>query len=382
MIVCAFACVCEPQFMLFLPIVQGDLACVEALAERFVALQASQNVVYTEVRYSPHMLTAAASFGALETRGSSVGAALDDDAAREVVDAVTRGLRTGCRAHPGIEIAQILCFIDGKPEWADSLVTIAGEHGAAGARSLATSPSDAMPMCPVVAVDVAAGEGHFAAGATRNGADHRAAMCRCAKLGLGLTNHAGEAGPAANVMAAASSGYGGARRIGHGYAAIREAEEALAAESGSSEAGAGCDGGRAAGARRLLGALRKLGLPDSLTLEMCPTSSKATGAWTGSDWARHPAALLSRLRADSEAAGDADGARQLPRVTISSDDPSVFDSSLTDELTLAVDAMGLGESDLMMAMRNAAEAAFLPPPAKTRLLARLARAWESWNAEA
>jgi adenosine deaminase len=364
--------------MLFLPIVQGDLTCIEALANKFVALQASQNVVYTEVRYSPHMLTAAAAFGALEAGG--VGAALDDDAARALVDAVTRGLRSGCKAHPGVEIAQILCFIDGKPEWADSLVAIAGEHGAAGARGLAASPSEAMTTCPVVAVDVAAGEGHFAAGAAPNGAGHRAAMCRCAKLGLGLTNHAGEAGPAANVSAAASSAYGGARRIGHGYAAIREAQAALAA-GGSSECVEGGAGGAesASGATSLLGALRGLGLPDGLTFELCPTSSKATGAWAGSDWARHPVALLSRLRAASEAAGDMDGSRHLPRVTISSDDPSVFDSSLTDELILAVDAMGLGEGDLMMAMRNAAEAAFLPPPAKTRLLARLARAWESWS---
>ena len=87
--------------MLFLPIVQGDLTCIEALANKFVALQASQNVVYTEVRYSPHMLTAAAAFGALEAGG--VGAALDDDAARAVVDTrISRPSLSPARRLPGL----------------------------------------------------------------------------------------------------------------------------------------------------------------------------------------------------------------------------------------------------------------------------------------
>jgi hypothetical protein len=40
----------------FLPIVRGQLELLEELAFRFVERQAAQSVVYTEVRYSPHLL--------------------------------------------------------------------------------------------------------------------------------------------------------------------------------------------------------------------------------------------------------------------------------------------------------------------------------------
>ena len=38
------------------------------------------------------------------------------------MEAVSRGLRAGVAEHPGTEIAQILCFIDNKPEWAKGVV--------------------------------------------------------------------------------------------------------------------------------------------------------------------------------------------------------------------------------------------------------------------
>ena len=43
-------------FEIFLPIARGRLALLETLACRFVENQALQGVVYTEVRYSPHLL--------------------------------------------------------------------------------------------------------------------------------------------------------------------------------------------------------------------------------------------------------------------------------------------------------------------------------------
>lgn len=115
------------KFIFFLPIVQGDLECLEDLARRYVGRQAAQNIIYTEVRYSPHILTRSAAYGGVavdETgaRGPDGSAARDEDEARAVVEAVTRGLRAGVAEHPGIEIAQILCFLDAKPEWAEGLV--------------------------------------------------------------------------------------------------------------------------------------------------------------------------------------------------------------------------------------------------------------------
>ena len=88
---------------------------LEELACAFVKAQAAQHVLYTEVRYSPHMLTPAASFDFDEGGHRTTLSANDDDSARQVVEVVTRGLRRGCAEHPGTEVVQILCFIDGKP---------------------------------------------------------------------------------------------------------------------------------------------------------------------------------------------------------------------------------------------------------------------------
>lgn len=201
------------RFMFFLPFVQGDLAALEALACRFVAQQAANNVLYTEVRYSPHVLTRSGRNDDL-CQECGVSPKPERDAeARAVVEAITRGLRRGVAEHPGTEIVQILCFMDARPQWATSLQSLATD----------AAPSADLSTCPVVGVDIAAGESHFSEGEAapstttlRNGSIHRAGMCKCAAVGLGLTNHAGESGPAANVAAAMSTVYGGARRVGHG----------------------------------------------------------------------------------------------------------------------------------------------------------------------
>ena len=373
------------KFVFFLPIVQGQYAYLEALAYRFVEGQALQNILYTEVRYSPHILTAAATFD-----GTSTDA--NDEEARAVVAAVTRGLRRGCAAHPGTEIAQILCFIDCQPQWADSLVAIATELKANDAFDSPTA-CDALPPCPVVAVDVAAGEAHFVdyftSPSSDNGKLHRAAMCKCRANGLGLTNHAGESGPASHVALAASETYGSATRIGHGYEAVREAIEA-----------AGYD--KRDDTSAMVEAFKGLGVPDGLCFECCPTSSRATSGWFGADWKDHPAATLTRLQENAEglanaeallgkqavrtlsengllASGGASTVKSLPRATISSDDPAVFNSSLTDELEIAVFKMGLGTSKLKLLMGNAVDGAFLSVASKERLMKRFEEAWAVWG---
>lgn len=71
-------------FEIFVPIVRGDLRLLEKLSYDFVKQQASQNIIYTEVRYSPHFLA--------KNGGLSMSELVDADS---VIDAVTRGLRQG-----------------------------------------------------------------------------------------------------------------------------------------------------------------------------------------------------------------------------------------------------------------------------------------------
>ena len=127
-------------FEIFVPLVRGNLELLEVLAVDFCKRQAQQHVVYTEMRYSPHLL---AKGGSLDLH--SENATLVD--ADPVVDAVTRGLRRGEELY-GVKVNQILCCITWRPDWADDVVRIANERR-----------SDA--PCAVVGVDIAAGEEHF-----------------------------------------------------------------------------------------------------------------------------------------------------------------------------------------------------------------------------
>ena len=72
-------------FEVFVPIVQQNLTLLEQLAHDFVKGQAQQNVIYTEVRYCPHLLAKGGSYGENES-------IIDAD---PIVDAVTRGFRSG-----------------------------------------------------------------------------------------------------------------------------------------------------------------------------------------------------------------------------------------------------------------------------------------------
>lgn len=74
-------------FQVFVPIVQDNLTLLEQLAHQFVQGQAQQNVIYTEVRYCPHLLAKGGSYD-----GDSETTMVDAD---PIVDAVTRGLRSG-----------------------------------------------------------------------------------------------------------------------------------------------------------------------------------------------------------------------------------------------------------------------------------------------
>ncbi len=115
---------------------------------------------------------------------------------------------------------------------------------------------------------------------------------RARQDGLGVTVHAGEAGGAENVREAIE--LLGAQRIGHGVRAVENSD--------------------------VVHLIRGYGV----TLEVCPTSNLQTAVV--SRFYQHPLADLLALNL---------------RVTINTDDPSVSDTTLTDEYMTAMLAMGV-----------------------------------------
>lgn len=92
----------------------------------------------------------------------------------------------------------------------------------------------------------------------------------------------------------------------------------------------------------------------AIALDVCPTSNVRTGAVGGI--ADHP---LRRLF-------DAGVC-----VTLNTDDPTFFGTTLNDEYRLAARLFGFDAADLAQLVRNAARAAFLPEDEKQALLRRL-----------
>jgi adenosine deaminase len=152
---------------------------------------------------------------------------------------------------------------------------------------------------------------------------------RAAEHGLGITIHAGEAGSAANVREAVEVMH--AQRIGHGIRSIEDSN-----------------------------VVRLLRQHD-VTLEICPTSNLQTGVVD--NFGLHPLRDLYVLGVN---------------VTINTDDPSVSDTSLTDEYMVAMMGLGVSLRDLRMCTRNSIRAAFLPPETKQELADLILSEFDAW----
>ncbi|MBW3619879.1 MAG: adenosine deaminase [Actinobacteria bacterium] len=152
------------------------------------------------------------------------------------------------------------------------------------------------------------------------------------RLGLGLAVHAGETGSADDVRRALD--VLGADRIGHGIAVV--------------------------GDPALVERLVREGVP----LEVCPSSNVSLGIVE--DLEEHPFARMWH-------AGLA--------VTVNSDDPPFFSTTLTDELGHAARLAGLGRPDVAELQRRAARAAFLSPDRRDALLGEI-DAWEQDGSQA
>ncbi len=160
---------------------------------------------------------------------------------------------------------------------------------------------------------------------------YAAAYERAAGLGLRRTAHAGEAAGPESVWGALRRL--GCERIGHG---VRAAEDPDLVEH-----------------------LRETGVP----LEVCPTSNVHTG--TVSTLADHPLASLLRSGV---------------RVSLSSDDPTFFETDIVREYELARDVAGLDDDALVSLARSGFEVAFVDEDERAALLVEFDRAVEKLRA--
>jgi aminodeoxyfutalosine deaminase len=147
-------------------------------------------------------------------------------------------------------------------------------------------------------------------------------------FGIGFVVHAGEMGTADNVAAAIDEL--GADRIGHGIATVHDAD--------------------------LLERVARSGI----VLEVCPSSNVTLGIIDSLDV--HPIVTLR----------DAGVA-----ITVNSDDPPFFSTTLTDELRHAVRLLGLGREELVALQRRALDASFAPETVRAQVHTEL----DHWLAE-
>lgn len=150
--------------------------------------------------------------------------------------------------------------------------------------------------------------------------------------GLGLTAHAGEAAGAESVRDAVE--LLGVSRIGHG---IRVLEDPVLVEE-----------------------LRRC----KVALDVCPTSNVRTGVVRSYD--EHPVRRLYNAGL---------------LMTINSDDPTLFGTTLTDEFLLAAERFGFTVDEICGLVQNAVRASFLPPEHKERLLADVIAEQEALRGE-
>ncbi|HLF25376.1 MAG TPA: adenosine deaminase [Anaerolineae bacterium] len=184
------------------------------------------------------------------------------------------------------------------------ITTIVRHEGIANAREI-VNIAIARQARGIVGVDLAGDEVNFDA------KPFVPVFREAGEAGLGVTIHAGEAGGAENVRQAVAEM--GAKRIGHGVRAIENSN------------------------------VIKLLRERSVTLEVCPTSNLQTGVMH--NFSHHPLRDLYMLGVS---------------VTLNTDDPSVSDTTLTDEYLVALMAMGIRMNHLRRMNEYALRAAFLP----------------------
>lgn len=179
---------------------------------------------------------------------------------------------------------------------------------------------------PVIGFDLAGPEAAYPA------PPHAAAFVAAAEGGLALTAHAGEVPGPERIREALGFDV---RRIAHGVTAADDAE--------------------------VMALLRDR----DVTLDLCPTSNVQAGIVA--DLALHPLGTLHRAGVS---------------VTLSTDDRTVSNTTLTDEMARAAVAMRLTAAELAAIALNAFGRAFGPRLVLDPMMRAAEEAWSAWAADA
>ncbi len=178
---------------------------------------------------------------------------------------------------------------------------------------------------PVVGFDLAGLEAAYPA------PPHAAAFRAAERGGLSTTAHAGEVTGTGRISEALDLGV---HRIAHGVTAADDP------------------------------AVMSLLRARDVTLDLCPTSNVQAGIVA--DLASHPLAALHRAGVS---------------VTVSTDDRTVSDVTLSEELERSSRIIGLTDRELAAIATNAFRRAFAPRNVMAPLVAAAERAWEAWLEE-
>jgi adenosine deaminase len=206
------------------------------------------------------------------------------------------------------------------PPMVGLIVTAMRSHPPAANVRLAETAAAFGP--PVLGFDLAGPEAAYPA------PPHAAAFVAAERGGLATTAHAGEVAGPERVVEALDLGV---RRIAHGVTAAEDP------------------------------AVMALLRARDVTLDLCPTSNVQAGIVA--DLASHPLAMLHRAGVS---------------VTISTDDRTVSDVTLADELARSSTVIRLTDAELAAISVNAFRRAFAPRNVLVPLIAAAERAWGAW----
>uniref|UniRef100_A0A4W5R3P4 Adenosine deaminase n=1 Tax=Hucho hucho TaxID=62062 RepID=A0A4W5R3P4_9TELE len=288
------------KFAEYMHVIAGDREAIKRIAYEFVEDKAKEGVIYVEVRYSPHFL---ANTDVEPIPWNQKEGDLSPD---EVVRLVNQGLAEGEKAF-NIIARSILCCMRHMPSWSMDVVELCKKYKKDG----------------VVAIDLAGDESLNCEAYP----GHRMAYEEAERFGVHRTVHAGEVGPASVVKEAVEVLK--AERIGHGYNTLEDQ------------------------------VLYKQLLEQNMHFEVCPISSKLTGA-CDPDFTKHPVITFRKDKAN---------------YSLNTDDPLIFNSTLHLDYSTAQKYMGFTEEEFKRLNINSANSSFLPEKEKKDLVNKLYEAY-------